>query len=563
MKETQPIPADIIELTPLRAHLVRGRRTRSLDVIMDAKDPRPAIQALPGDEFFYLVQQTGLEESFDLIRHATPEQIQTAFDLAIWDRDTVSLESADAWLDVMVQAPQESVGAWFRGLDIELCALLLRKHAILYTLSDGEPPDDPQGIFYSTPDNLFAMDVFGTDDQIRITLRLIEALYNTNRHWARRVILGCQGELDSELEEMAYRWRSGRLADLGFSDYYEALEIYRPLDATAVRPGAKPNARVRPTSGPSEGEGMRLPGALVESLSTGGRPFANAVAGLTSRDEVDDLHFALVALSNQVLAADRVSPGDEPRVDQVLGRMLATLDLAMEFLSRGQGEESVRCLRTIALGRIFRLGVTLLGKVSTLGQTLRRTSPFARLRPDLDLFTSEDLAVLSAVTALRPQFPRILDAPPGSGLRPFASLADIAKATAAVERAGAAIALLNAMGVRPEHLLPDALPGLGVKDPTGLDAAILGRTALAWIAMGQPPGPPRALDKADANKLKSIRDKCSQNTDTIEELRLLIAPFLVACTEGSQAPLGAISAIAEGWLTDLLDGDSVLRRTRD
>ena len=48
--------------------------------------------------------------------------------------------------------------------------------------------------------------------------------------------LGERPEPPAELEENSYRWRSGRLADLGYVDFYEALDLFRPLDADKVFP---------------------------------------------------------------------------------------------------------------------------------------------------------------------------------------------------------------------------------------------------------------------------------------------------------------------------------------
>ena len=64
----------------------------------------------------------------------------------------------------------------------------------------------------------------------------------------------------------------------------------------------------------------------------------------------------------------------------------------------------------------------------------------------------EDAEVIGALTKLRPMYPCLLDQPPFAGERPFASLRDLATATAAIERAGAALALVVGLGVRPEHL---------------------------------------------------------------------------------------------------------------
>jgi hypothetical protein len=76
-------------------------------------------------------------------------------------------------------------------------------------------------------------------------------------------------------------------------------------------------------------------------------------------------------------------------------------------------------------------------------------------------------------------FPRILDDPPATGERPFESLADLARAGAAVERAAAAQALVRDLGITSEDIGPQAalLEGTGV-DEASLDLGLLARTAL-------------------------------------------------------------------------------------
>ena len=63
--------------------------------------------------------------------------------------------------------------------------------------------------------------------------------------------------------------------------------------------------------------------------------------------------FALVALCNRVLSADRVAPGDQDRVGAVLARVAATLDLGVELLGRGSDERATSAVATVPLMVIF------------------------------------------------------------------------------------------------------------------------------------------------------------------------------------------------------------------
>src|SRR5215510_13553144 len=145
-------PDNVIALSRYRAQLSRGRKMRRADVLLSGPDPERAIRALPGDELYYLIHEMGLKEAGDILVHARPEQVQIALDFALWDRDQIVPERLAEWLEAMADAPYERIGAWLAGLDVELVALLIRKTSRIYDLSQEEPPVEPEGIAFPTPD---------------------------------------------------------------------------------------------------------------------------------------------------------------------------------------------------------------------------------------------------------------------------------------------------------------------------------------------------------------------------------------------------------------------------
>jgi hypothetical protein len=537
--ETQD-PDNVIALSKYRARLGRGKRMRRIQAVMASPNPEEAIRALPGDELYYLLREDDPREAKDLLAYARSEQVQIVLDFGLWSGDQLLPERMEEWVDVMAEMPFETIGEWIRGFDIELVALLIRKGARIYDLEIEDPPDEPAGMFYSTPDRFFVLDVVGyqsggeahgslddsssedglshgpsddpSDDpsereaptSARSLIRIIDALYRADLNLARRILVGAKSELDSGLEEMALRWRQGRMADLGFVDALEALEIYRELDPATVHIGElRPGTRMRPV-GMDERESppdlLRAPGVLAEHLGSSSL-FARALSRVTSSAEIQELHFALVALTNRILAADRVDAADDRTVAATLTRMRATLDLAVEFLARGDArggpidnDRAVDAVRTVALTRLFRLGVSLVGKVRALAQALARRGPFAAL-PHLDLVEEPEATIMAAVNRARSLYASLLDDPPAAGERPFGSLADIARAAAAIERAAVAQAMLLGLGVRPEHLLPQALEGVEPTDLVEIDTGLLARTALALhLVRDEQSVKPSALD---------------------------------------------------------------------
>jgi hypothetical protein len=542
----------VVELSRFRAGISRGRRLRRADMLFAAPDPTSAIRALPGDEFFYVIHELGFPDAIEIMRHGTPEQMQAALDLALWDRDQIDPDAAATWLAAMSEVPADALARWARGIDIELLALLLRRRCRVYDLSLEEPPDEPQGTLYSTPDGFFVLDLFGEEDAWGVTARLLDALYSDDLSFMRKLLVGTRADFDAELEEQAYTWRSGRMADLGFVDYYAALEVYRELDPQSVRPGGPLVSRVRPL-GDEETPSLRLPSALVETLASGS-PFGRASAGVSSPEELANLYAALVALSNRVLAADRVTPGDDQAVTAVLARMVATLDLSIEFLAHGKSEIAVLAVQTVPVVQLFRLGVSLIGKVRKLATTLTRKTPFARLSGQVDLFETEDAEVLAACGRLRPLFPRALDTPPAAGERPFATLADLLTATTALEKAAAAVTWLLRFGVRPEDLGPERLPSLGVQAGGALDAGLLARTLLARELLEQPRGELRALEPDALAELEQLLARLCQAPELAAAARLRLEERSVAIW-GTPAPSASARAVLARWIDELLSGN--------
>jgi len=555
---------NIVALSRYRARLARGQRARRAEDLFDAPDPQAAIRALPPDEFYYVIHELGFPEAMEVLVHGTPEQVQTVLDFSLWDRDRVAIEKSDEWLAALVEAPPETLGKWAQGIDVELLALLLRKRTRIYDLSLEDAPDNPEGTLWDTPDRLFTLEFTGEPDQVRVAQHLADSLYRYSPDMMRRLLVGMRSDDDAELEETAYRWRSGRMADLGFVDFYEALVAYQELDPTSVRIEASPAPSPRPSGEPTDDIHLRLPLVVTEKLS-GKTPFARAVAGLQTNEETADLHYALVALCNRVLAADRIEPSDEDSIKAALERLSATLDIAVEFLAHGEAERETAAVRTVPLIKLHRLGVSLIGKLRRLTTALVGKNPFAVLRPAVDIFEPEDGEILASLTRTRPAFPRALDTPPAPGERPFASLADLAVATLAVGRAAAAVELVTGLGVRPQQLTPEALESMakaaGAKttiDPASIDTGVLARTVLVARLLSGQPAPLSVLPAGSSEKFKQNFNSGSQLTESaaVQAANILLQSGRSSTLEGPGRQ------VAARWIASLCPLGPVLGHPR-
>jgi len=520
-------------LARLRAQLAGPRGYRRIDALLSAEDATAAVAALSPNEVFELVHEVGFEDAQDLIALATPEQIQGCFDLDAWNKDHLELAPLKPWLVALAEAGFEKLGQVWGRLDVELRALIMKRAVEIYDVSLEEaPPEDSEEPIYSTPDRYFLLELKGDEDTQRLVQRVVEDLYRADAELARHTIMAARSETMAELEEMSYRWRSGRLADLGYVDFYEALDLFRPLTADQVQIGEGSADR-------SVEEPSHLPVVVAEEVV--GRSFlARALAGIDDAAEAERLEHAVMVLVNRVLAAGRAKPGQAEVLRRGALYATATLSLGLEVVARGDLERSRDALRTVALSRLFRVGYTVGAQLAKLAAALAPRSGTAG-QPARDL--------VAALCSPRPLFARVADEPPVVGMRPLESQADLRRAGEILAGLTIRIALVEGLGV-------DVIAMQQAPEPRPeLDDHI--RTALARaVAGGELRG--EALSQAELQALRAAFENGKLRESARKAGHDAIRKRLGAAQLSASGPV--LSRLVDAWLDDL---DRILGAVKD
>jgi hypothetical protein len=517
-------------LARLRAQLAGPRGYRRIDALLSADDAAGAVGALSPNEIFELVHEVGFEDAHALIELATPAQLQGCMDLDGWNKDQLEVASLRPWLGALVECGFEKVGAVVAQLDPELRAAILQKLAVVYDVSLGEePPERPEEDeppIMPTPDRFFLLELRGDDAAQRLTMQLVDDLYRADPDLARHVIMSARSEPPGELEEMSYRWRSGRLADLGYVDFYDALDLFRPLPADQVHIGEGSEDRA-PIDEPSS----RLPLAIAEEVV--GRSFlARAISAIDDPIEAERLEHALAVLVNKVLAAARAKPGQPEVVRRGALYATATLSLGLEVVARGDAARASAALRSIALGRLFRVGYTVTSKLAKLARALGPRAATAG---------SPARELVASLGSPRPLMARAADDPPAAGLRPIESQDDLRRAGEILTALTIRIALVEGLGV-------DVLAAAQAPEPRPeLDDHA--RTALArLLAGGELRGD--ALSQAELAQLRACGFAGTQLTPLARSTaHAAVRARLGAHQLAVSAPI--VERLVDGWLDDL------------
>lgn len=465
-------PIDPAALAKARAELSQARGKRRLDLILDQPDPAALVRALPADDLYLTIREVGLGDAAELVQLASPDQFRAFLDLAAWSGDRVDPRRALPWLRAAragsTDGPREAARwkAKLARLDVELLDLVLRETLRIHDLDADPDPHLESDRFMRTPENRFVIEFLADGAEYMAVRGLVDDLYAEDPFKATRLLSSIRYELTSELEESALRWRTGRLADLGYPSLQEALSWF-----------AKP----RGTSAPPAGTPARPAGFFLERFGRASL-LARAAARLPPGERAH-LELELVTAANAVLVADAVDPGDLDAVRAAVEAARALVEFGIEAAAGEDESRAAEVLATTAVKALFQRGF---GRVLELRWRAERLLASGRAgtreAPLLDPPLGDALRALSA---RRPRYFPGLEAPReewgtvAAGAfepRPFLATAELARTEEALSLAEGLAELAQQLGLGPPPGLSGPLaPGLAALYLTALANERLGR----------------------------------------------------------------------------------------
>jgi len=317
-----------------------------------APEPESLIASLPPAELCFTLKAVGLADSAWMLEHATPEQLVAAVDLDAWQGTALDTATAGEWLSALSRISDEAKVRALESLDAELLTLALRARiAVVQKPDDDEGWSPPEGA--QTLEGRFHFAARDDKDDLADVVMLLRALF-VGAYWSYfRLMQAVTWELSTETEEWALRWRSGRLEDLGFPVWDEAVQLYRYLE---------PERRDRLPEGlaPLDVEPWALPvwlPQLPELRGAGARLFA-AIAELPDERRRASF-YAFVALANRVAVADRLPLGDVESTPKAIEKAAHFASLGLAHLAKSHGLADTEVLLRVELEYLFRLGANL------------------------------------------------------------------------------------------------------------------------------------------------------------------------------------------------------------
>jgi hypothetical protein len=403
------------------------------DLILSSPDAERLVRSFAPETLFYTLKEIGVADAGDLLSLAIPEQVRWLFDLDCWHKDQPNKDRMREWIEALAEGGRKRLTDALMGIDIELVSLLLREYFKVHRLDAPQDMSDFPSERFVQFDEHYLIESIRYDTIHQFLLEFLEEAFERDYNYFAAVMEEIYWGVEAELEEQAYQFRSARLADHGFPDYYDAQAVFsylNPQRFLELRSEYPP-----PIRDALEGDSV-MPPEMSPVSSVGENSLFNMAltAGFAAQGQ-RQLRSEMALVSNQVLVALSVDFGDLEAVRVAVEMTHNYLNLALENLAAGDLTSAIEHLRATHLQLLFRLGVSLTIDLRRRAAALMAKLGFSTQRPrEVHYLDSPYREALSGFLLRRPQFYSGLDREGSTAMRDFRSIRDLHLAYAMLEQ---------------------------------------------------------------------------------------------------------------------------------
>ena len=402
---------------------------KEMEALLDAKDTSAAVQALSPMAFYDLYHAVGPGDAGVLMAYASSEQVQNCLDLDIWRDDQMQDDQIAPWVEQMLALPDEKFAEFWRELDPEIMALYLHRNVQLYVSENKDDevdiPEDAGQNVAQTPDFSYWVAYPEDPDKAELLRQLIDRLYavlGVEQAWS--TLESMHWEMESDLEENAYRFRTERIREYGYMPRDEAAAIFAKVSVSRevdeIRHFTDADLYVKPY--PSSAH-LDTAIARLDESKTAGCYFESMLQHVANLDQI---RVQLYAVAQQIATFDGFQPHETEGFDDSMILAVANINLGLEYASGRDDALAIQILHHVPLHRLCTLGYNV-----TL--ELQHKAKLLVSRGHLSIIEDSQTSLLTnaqrdAIAGMLQERPR----PAESTLTPFISADDIREGAAVI-----------------------------------------------------------------------------------------------------------------------------------
>ncbi|MDY6904467.1 MAG: DUF6178 family protein [Thermodesulfobacteriota bacterium] len=353
----------IAELAEKRRKAMMLPAKEAMEMILSSRDATPMVHSFAEQDFYFLVNEIGMEDALELLSLASNQQWEYMLDVSTWQQDEIHIDTVVQWFDLLMRADASRFARWMITDKAAFLELFL-----YYNIEVGvrEHDQDPAefGPDFFTFDDLYyvrfvqkgkcgmAGDATADDFRQKVLYGFLKRLAEEDYEAYRDLLFYTTNVLPTEAEEEAYRLRNVRLAEKGLLPFEEAVAIYRFIKNRDQIAEKTAPAGILDTMMPVP----FAPTTMIDRTTV----FSQALARIDSQDVLHDLQTEFAALCNRIAVSDRmVVKGKKDLahvVDKACGYIHVGVGETVDPGSDPDAEAAASAMRRYYLTDLFRLG---------------------------------------------------------------------------------------------------------------------------------------------------------------------------------------------------------------
>ncbi|MGE0821438.1 MAG: DUF6178 family protein [Candidatus Binatia bacterium] len=512
-----PVPEQLGQLRAVDS------KTRQ-ELILSARNSFTLVRSLSPEMLFYTVKDIGLADAVGLVALAAPEQVRDMIDLDCWRKDHLDDRRLIAWLLLLDESGSGKLAQWALQADIELLVLLVRRHFEIVRKAEIEEDIHFDQSLYFTFDDQYLLRFIGEEEPILHLL--LERLRVLDYRMFTYILENSLVELESSLEEGAFRWRTARLADRAYPDYEEAQELFSPIALDTIRLERFRRAPLRRLRF-AEGEDLIPSDHALMLLDVSHSLFVHALRAVPV-EEIELIGLELAVLTNKAAIAEGVDLGELSEVHRCVEIVHDYVNIGLAFLAQENEDQATQFLRGTMLHPFFQVGRTLVLQLGQEAKRLTRTLQRGSLEHWESLLDSPFRETFTGVQRKQPLFFRGLEVPGEILYRRFQALSDIDRVAHVLEQIPVWFTVMQHWKLLPDRHVPE-----------GMTLATLWNTAFVHWALDRQVNP-QPLQRKDL-----IRVQKRLSREKLETSLAVFVSLLVAECRFPDTQVAEVQALAE------------------
>jgi hypothetical protein len=330
----------------------------SLDKVEDLVETGVSLVHLPVQPLYLVLKSHSPEKVSTALSLFSTEQRTAFLDLDLWHKDDLDLENFEFWFKSYALCENDEIRLEF--VKSSEFALYLKGRLSIWTFDVEDPEYPDHDNYFLTEDNQLLIEFDETFEYVNELRNFIRDLYTelgVDHAYTYLFKIVTDGQLSMQEDE--FRDKNERLRDLGFVDYYEALEFdaaFPNLELMDHFIAKKTKANTGDVDDIHRLQSLHL--HAVTAFRTDMVKLHVDLAGITDQKRREYLQFNFIRLVNATLALDNAIKSGPVAMSQAGVKTRALLQLGHDYLLTKFSFGN--CFELFAFTDIYKIGNTLL-----------------------------------------------------------------------------------------------------------------------------------------------------------------------------------------------------------